>query len=103
MSKTIFIQDAKDIICARQDARLQSRQFMEFFGIDSVTCERVWSVLHSNRPLQIMPKHLLFSLLFLRTYSTEGILSTLTDMSAKTFRGHVWNVITRLANLGQVR
>ena len=49
------------------------------------------------------PKHLLWTLLFLKGYSTENIHAQMAGCSAKTFRKWVWFTIDKLSNIEVVR
>ncbi len=73
------------------------RKFKAHFGVSSRICEILWNRI--NRPRHILPKHLLWALLFLKSYNTENIMSTILKHDEKTIRLYVWTVIDLLADL----
>ena len=81
----------------------QFRRFKAHFGIDWLSCAKFWLILS---PLLIevchksaKPKHLLWTLIFLRLYDTEEILAAKVDADEKTFRKWVWICIELMAYL----
>lgn len=66
-------------------------------------CELVWNRLKEVSDVQYRLMHLLWALLLLKTYATETILSSLTDMFEKHFLEKPWAIIGRLSTLGVVR
>ena len=45
------------------------------------------------------PKHLLWALCFLKTYSTEDLLAKKFHTTCKTLRKHVWAIVPKIAAL----
>ena len=63
---------------------LEERKFRALFGVDSETCAVIWDEISDVKPRRGKPKHLLWSLLFLKTYFTEYVLSVITGADPKT-------------------
>jgi hypothetical protein len=51
------------------------RSFRAKLGVCPNVCCDVWERLQSRRPKNVMPKHLLWGLLFLKVYRTEDVLT----------------------------
>jgi uncharacterized membrane protein len=45
------------------------------------------------------PKHLLWALMFLKSYGTEAVLSAIVDSDEKTFRKWAWFYVEGIASL----
>ena len=89
--------------CASNEAR-QEAEFRSAFGISSAVCSHVWEYLSSsvrkvNGQEKAKPTHLLWSLMFLKTYGTEIFLCCLLKTTEKTFRKWVWIIIESISNL----
>jgi hypothetical protein len=71
------------------------------FGIGPDVCGHIWD--HVSRygwkPPNVRPKHLLWTLLFLKVYGTETALSALAKTSRKTFRKWVWLLLPMIAGM----
>ena len=84
-----FTNNAKFII--RKQAFLNDSVHRSFFGIGVVHCEKVWNMICLQYPqLEFQPKHLLWGLLFLKTYQTEEIHSSICGVTRTTFRYWSW-------------
>jgi hypothetical protein len=77
-----------------------NRKFKAHFGVSARICRILWNRI--NPPHGILPKHLLWALLFLKSYNTEHMMSTILKHDEKTIRLHVWTVIDLLADLSVV-
>jgi len=64
----------------------QRRKFREHFGCYPSVCCRLWNKLRPNISNGSRKIHMLFSLLFLKVYGTEGVLSSIAGVTEKTFR-----------------
>lgn len=86
----------------RRCEKTQKERFHAFFGASPYVCSLVWSYLvQANVALDdyCQPKHLLWTLLFLKTYSTESVLAVLIGVDEKTVRKWVWYLIEELGDL----
>ena len=73
----------------------QFRRFKSHFGIDWFLCAKLWVLLipilyDQSHPKGAKTKHLLWTLMFLRLYDTEEILSGKVTADEKTYRKWVW-------------
>ena len=57
---------------SRKDNNNGNRKFRNFFGTSSTVCAILWEELQTQFSGGTEPKHLLWSLLFLRQYHTEN-------------------------------
>ena len=81
----------------------QDRDFRSQFGVNWRVCSSLWNLLDehfSSAPgLKRQPKHLLWALMFLKTYANESTYRCLTGVTEKTFRKWAWHVIGEIADL----
>lgn len=80
-----------------------SRQFRSLFGTSPEVCSILWRQVHSSIPKRGKPKHILWALLFLKTYATEDVLSTVVGVDRKTYRKWSWVFINAISHLSNVR
>lgn len=77
----------------------QQRRFKDFFGISSTMCSILWDIVYYKLPAGCEQKHFLWSLMFLKQYSTETVNSALARADPKTFRKWVWQIVNIIADL----
>ena len=53
-------------------------------------------------PKKARPKHLLWTLLFLKLYDVENVLAPMCGCSEKTFRKWVWSMMAAIGSLDDV-
>jgi hypothetical protein len=75
------------------------QEFRALFGIGPDVCGHVWTHLSCHKPPKTRPKHLLWTLLFLKVYGTETALSVIARASRKTFRKWVWLLLPLIADM----
>ena len=63
-----------------------SRAFRSYFGMSPLLCVHVWDELDSSLPKGASPRHLLWSLAFLKIYATEDVMVSIAKTTRKTFR-----------------
>jgi hypothetical protein len=81
-----------------QSHRTSNRSvFVQHFGAPAVVCSDVWR--YATLPAGTRPIHILWALLFLKTYLTEIILCSIVGATTKTFRKWIWPVIRAIAAL----
>lgn len=74
------------------------RDFRAHFGVNAHVCQKIWALCQDNFfAKNILPKHLLWGLLFLNTYATEPILATMAGVTRKSFRLWAWQVVSIIA------
>lgn len=81
-----------------------SRIFRANFGVSPYICAAVWNLMVDTRllPLRAQPKHILWSLLFLKVYASENVLCTICACDEKTFRKWVWMMLEQMAKFDVV-
>jgi hypothetical protein len=83
-------------------ARTKGRRFRALFGVSAVTCSRVWHHVKPSLPGCASPKHLLWTLYFLKQYGHEEANANFAGCDEKTFRKWCWLVIKTIADLDLV-
>lgn len=93
----IIISAASDIIRRAVDVEKSThiRTFKEHFGVSPWVVCCVWNrlALHSCLPPKAAPIHLLWTLLFLKVYSTERVLANTCGCDPETFRDWVKSML----------
>jgi hypothetical protein len=81
------------------------RDWKALFGCSPLICDTIWGTLQKQIlvPPRTEPVHLLWALLFLKTYGTETVCGSYVGKTAKTYRDHVWPVVEAVAALWVVR
>lgn len=81
-----------------------NRKFRSFFGCNSGVATYLWNRARRQKvlPGDFTPKHLLWTLAFIKLYDSEIVLSGLCRCDAKTFRKWVWKGIDVLFDLNLV-
>ena len=76
------------------------QKFVSTFGITPNMCSIVWTKLQDDEmPATVLPKHLLWTLHFLRCYNSEEVLTNLTKCCRQTLTKWIWPMIERLHDL----
>jgi len=78
------------------------RRFAAAFGMEPVDCASVWNMVEVCRLLTEKdrhPKHFLWTLIFLRVYPKEELLSALAESHENTTRKWVWRYVDALTGL----
>ena len=75
------------------------RRFRGVFGVSPDVCASVWTILGTAMPYGATPKHLLWSLFFLKCYATEHVNATVAGTDEKTFRKWAWTFVGLISNL----
>lgn len=77
------------------------RSFKSHFGTNIDVASIVWDMMKENRrrPLSMRPIHLLWGLLFLKTYSTTDVLAASVGTSRNTLRKWIWIVLRQIQKL----
>ena len=75
------------------------RAFFAHFGCSSDVISIVWQKIHRIKPRSCKPKHVLWALLFLKTYNSEDVLASRVGTNRKTFRKWVWTVLKLIQGL----
>ena len=84
----------------------EERRFRAMFGTGPHLCSLLWSKVVAMKmehmPRSARPKHLLWSLMFLKLYDPVSVLATLADADDKTFREWSWYFVEAAGNLAFV-
>ena len=83
---------------------MELRRFKSHFGTTNIRCCTLWRMLiNHGQARQILsgarPRHLLWALLFLKTYQTEALLCAKTGCDEKTLRKWCWKFVHSLSLL----
>ena len=89
-----FLVLAKTMVNCRSN-----RSYRAKFGCSPLVCTDLWERLKNKRPRGAQAKHLLWALLFLKTYNTEDNLSELIGTTSKTFRKWTWLMLKAIHKL----
>ena len=77
------------------------RRFRSFFGVDPDVCTCLYS--KTFRFMEgkkgSIPQHLLWALMLMKVYATEGVLASFAGVTEKTFRKRAWEYIQAIATL----
>lgn len=78
------------------------RRFQSFFGVSPLVCSLIWEKIENAVPSGGAPKHLLWSLCFLKQYSVEHNRRSLFHADEKTIRKWTWIFVELLSELDVV-
>ena len=89
---------------AQRNTQTNLRHFKSLFGVHWMVCETLWNLLddHGRYRETRKPEHLLWTLLFLKCYSSEQVHCTLVRTTAKTYRKWVWRVVEEISGLNTI-
>jgi hypothetical protein len=83
---------------ANLGAGVPDRDFRSHFGVSPTVCFMIWEKCKSSFLVHnVLPRHLLWALMFLKIYATEDVLSTIAAVSRKTYRFWTWIVLMIIA------
>ena len=72
-------------------------RFRASFGTSPFVCSILWNMIKGSEGS--LPKHLLWSLFYLKTFSTERVCASFFRVTEKTFRKWVMIFIKKIGNL----
>jgi hypothetical protein len=76
------------------------RKFRSFFGCSTVTAADLWNRIESRLKNRSLPKHLLWSLVFLKTYATEEVHCRMVNWpDPKQYREWVWYILEKIVEI----
>lgn len=78
------------------------RRFKTFYGVSPNISRILWALIETNVPETCEPKHLFWTLHFLKQYNTESVNRATFKADGKTIRKYVWLIIDLLADLDVV-
>ena len=87
-------------IAARTMGVTQRRDFITNFGVTPTVASLVWNLLDitpSNTGTKLV--HLLWALMFLKTYAKEATLIAIAGVTRTTYRKWMWPMLQRIAAL----
>ena len=85
-----------------RSSKIALRRFKSFFGVPPFVCQIIWEKLETVLPVGAEPKHLLWSLLFLKRYSDEHTRRSIVGSDEKTIRKWTWIFVELLSNMDVV-
>ena len=77
----------------------RNRRFRSFFGTRIDTCVDLCFLCYDDFDNLTMPVYLLWTLMFLKQYSTEEVNAARAGVHEDTFRDCVWRVLTVISNV----
>ena len=77
--------------------RVDERVLRSFFGVSLNTIVSCWK--RGEFKIKTRPRHLLWSLLFMKCYDSEERLANLVDADRKTYRKWIWPTIGKISDL----
>ena len=97
--KASFILLARGML-GRSSGRVESatRDYVSLFGISARTTVDVWNRCDFDHEAKLRPKHLLWALLMMKTYSSQAIMAALAGTTRKTFRKWAWKAMRVMAD-----
>lgn len=82
-----------------RQTRLNHRDdFKLCFGIPAIVCSIVWKFIHTLLNSGAQPDHLLWTLLFLKSYPTESVLELTFKKRRETIRKLVLHFVSKYLN-----
>ena len=102
-----FLWESESILRRRgirnSDSLLRQR-YQYHFGVDPEITAILWVSLERFRmEPEPEPKHLLWTLLFLKQYSPEGVLCTMVNTNERTYRKWVWKILSKLDEMADTK
>ena len=97
-SPRAFLLLGRDIIWNR----MTDRSFRAHFGCSPDVCSILWEMIDTQGCLRcsgMMPRHLLWTLNFLKAYETEDLIASRMGTTRKTLRKWIWIVLRAIAGL----
>lgn len=85
-----------------RSAAIALRRFKAHFGVTPIVCSIIWEHIKNELPPGAEAKHLLWTLLFLKTYVDEHNRHSLFGADEKTIRKWTWIFIKHLSELNVV-
>jgi hypothetical protein len=94
------IAKERDMIVARSNDA-ERRFFKSAYGSSPEVCSHTWEYLnHYNViPEKAVPKHLLWAMIFIKSYASEGFLSALVGTTEKTYRKWIWLMLQSISHI----
>lgn len=85
--------------CVNNSENVGLRRFKSLFGVTPLICSIIWNKIRPNIKNGCSPKHLLWTLMFLRNYNTEETNRAILNVDEKTIRKYVWDIIDYISSL----
>lgn len=100
-SPMIYTPHAFHLLAKEKLSVKNDQSFRAHFGTSADVCSILWDNIRASRrcPRCIRPIHLLWSLLFLKTYDTTDVLAARVNTSPNTLRKWVWIVLRLIQKL----
>ena len=101
--ETVFLYEASvlGVFKENNDKNAINRKFCSWFGANAFICSKIWQHILLLGPLQrgCVPKHLLWSLMYMKSYSHEHVISLIVKADEKTVRKWKWYIIDLVAKI----
>jgi hypothetical protein len=91
-------------IAKKKDARsnkAERRFFQSAYGTSPEVCSHTWDYVNHYKvvPRKASPHHLLWAMIFLKSYASEAFLSALVGTTEKTYRKWIWVMVKSISRL----
>jgi len=80
------------------DGNINERKYLAIFGTSPEVCSKLWNMIRPEKN-GVLPKHLLWELIFLKISTTESVMSSIFKDDEKTYRLWVWYFISCISKL----
>lgn len=81
--------------------KCELESYKAHFGVSPLVTKAIWMLLfqHNILPKGGLPVHLLWSLMFLKIYSSAKVLASIAGCSVKTYSKWTWQFVKSIAKL----
>lgn len=104
MNASIFLKIGNRITKTKcgQKTSTKTRRFKSHFGVTPFVCSIIWMKIIEQAPDDYKPKHLLWGLNFLKTYTDEHARHSLFGADEKTIRKWTWVTVKLMSSMDVV-
>ena len=99
--KDVFLNIGLSIVTRNKEIS-DSSKLSTYHALSGTTphiTKLIWNEIYQKCPKSSSPKHLLWALQFLKTYSTEAVHCSITKSDPKAFRKWKWLFVRRIAGM----
>ena len=95
----ICASESDFLLAAREMGFVETRNFLSSFGCTVAVITTLWNLIDPSNICSARPKHLLWALLFLKTYAKEATLCAIAKTNRTTFKTWAWLMLRHIAAL----
>jgi hypothetical protein len=86
-----------EIASKKPGSKLNDRTFIAFYGRNSAEVAEIWDSCNERVQPKAQPKHLMWTLMYMKLYNSMDVMCILLDTSKPTFEKWVWSWIGAIA------